>query len=155
MKMKRLTTQLFFLFCLLPLGALAEPCQPVQGPISFYDNLYNSKPKWICPGGKLIISLNSEDSYRELKEYMTLAVRNGKQENVKIALKKFDPALNPQIRLNNTGLRKIHFEAVPGTIYFPRIITGDVTEGGHKRTITITNHSTYEICLSGESACPL
>lgn len=153
--MKSLTKNLVFLSCLLPLIATASECLPRQGPITFNDNFWNPEPKWICPKGQLIIDFNSNYSNNKIEEYITLTVRNGSTENVKLTLKKYDPDPNPQIQLvpNIYFVQEMTLDITPGTVYFPPFTTGNLAEGGHKRTLTITNDSPNDICLS-KGSCP-
>ena len=145
------TFVLIIFCCFLPLSASAADCLPEQGPVTFNENFWNSNPQWICPKGKLIIRLDK--SHNLIKEYINLSVQGkNNTEKVKLTLVKYDPSRNQQVHFdgeNNSVDRLMMDNLSSGTIFLHPLYTGDLSEGGFTRTLTIINDNTSAICLSG------
>lgn len=155
-------------------------CQVSQGPITPHDNFWNNAPKWICPKGKLI--LHYTRNREVLHNYIRLDVRNGngliklnyrinesggapqiwfvrpdkyQEEKAKHDSVEFVLAAHKILKpyRYDSSVRELTLDASPGVIYFPLIYTDNVDQGGYLRTITITNNSDSDICLTGRSSC--
>lgn len=130
--------------------AFAEtPCKSTQTAKSFRENFFNANPSWICPGGKLIIDLGGQ-SHKEITQWIRLSADKKADGAINLTFEKFDPAPKQAYFKGQThAVDTVSISASPGTVNLPTLVTGNLSDGGAKRTLTITNNSSYNICLWG------